>query len=322
MKRILLASASVFAFAGAAAAEVSFSGSANAELNGLTGYSTDAEITASLTQELDNGLTATAEVTFAADESADLDAAGELTYGSISLTSDTAGITFGTGIHGAAFSAVSDTIGIGDGDEGVDGVNGYVMFGETTIFLSMPINEGQTDINSDDIEIGVTSVVGGWTVGLGFANDGIDSDIVVKGSGSVAGADLTVAAGQVGGETRWDVAASYPVGPITLGATMDDSEAWKVSLGYAEGAVAVDAAFDSDEVWSLEASYDMGNGLVAYAGMVAAGDDFYVGGEYDLGGGASFYASYAEDGGAQNGDNEIGANDYARGTTVGLSFEF
>lgn len=320
MKRILLASASVFAFAGAAAAEVSFSGEANAELNGLTGFSTDAEITAALTQELNNGLTATAEVTFAADEGDDAD---ELSYGSISLTSDTAGITFGTGIHGGAFSAVSDTIGIGDGDEGVDGINGYVMFGETTVFLSMPINEGDTDIVSDDIEIGVTSVVGGWTVGLGFAANNVDDNgFVVKGSGSVAGADLTVAAGQVDDETVWDVAASYPVGPVTLGATIDSGEAWEVSVGYAEGAVAVDAAFDSDEDWSLEASYDMGNGLVAYAGIVDAGNDFYVGGAYDLGGGASFYASYVEDGGTLNGDNEIGANDYAAGTTVGLSFEF
>jgi hypothetical protein len=319
MKRILLASASVFAFAGAAAAEVSFSGSANAELNGLTGFSTDAEITAALSQELDNGLTVSTEVTI------DPVDGGALSYGTISLTSDTAGISFGTDLHGAAFSAVSDTIGIGDGDEGVSGINGYVMFGETTVYLSMPIEEGTggtVDVDSDDLEIGVTSVVGGWTVGLGYANDGIDSNIVVKGSGSVAGADLTVAAGQVGGETRWDVAASYPVGPITLGVTMDDSEAWEVSVGYADGAVAVDAAFDSGDDWSLEASYDMGNGLVAYAGMVAAGDDFYVGGEYDLGGGASFYASYVEDGGAPNGDNEIGANDYARGTTVGLSFEF
>mgnify|MGYP002629149666 CR=1 FL=1 len=319
MKRILLASASVFAFAGAAAAEVTFSGEANAELNGLTGFSTDAEITAALTQELNNGLTATAEVTFAADEGDDAD---ELSYGSISLTSDTAGITFGTGIHGAAFSAVSDTIGIGDGDEGVDGVNGYVMFGETTVFLSLPINEGQTDVDSNDIELGVTSVLGGWTVGLGYANDGTNSDVVVKGSGSVAGLDLTVAAGQVGGDTAWDVAASYPVGPVTLGATIDSGEAWEVSVGYAEGAVAVDAAFDSDEDWSLEASYDMGNGLVAYAGIVDAGNDYYVGGAYDLGGGASFYASYVEDGGTLNGDNEIGANDYAAGTTVGLSFEF
>ena len=316
MKRILLASASVFAFAGAAAAEVTFSGEANAELNNEFGFSTDAEITAALTQELNNGLTATAEVTLDAD-------GNEVSYGSISLTSDTAGITFGTGIHGAAFSAVSDTIGIGDGDEGVDGVNGYVMFGEATVFLSLPINEGQTDIASDDIEIGVTSVVGGWTVGLGYAANNVDDNgFVVKGSGSVAGLDLTVAAGQVDDETVWDVAASYPVGPVTLGATIDSGEAWEVSVGYAEGAIAIDAAFDSDEDWSLEASYDMGNGLVAYAGIVDAGNDYYVGGAYDLGGGASFYASYVEDGGTLNGDNEIGANDYAAGTTVGLSFEF
>jgi hypothetical protein len=320
MKRILLASASVFAFAGAAAAEVTFSGSASAELNGLTGYSVDTDLSVTLTQELDNGLTASASLSFEDDDATDDIEA--LSYGSISLTSDTAGITFGTDLAGAAYSAVSDTIGIGQGEDGLAGITGFYMFGETTVFASMPIAEGDNSIDSDDIELGVSSVLGGWTVGLGYANDGTNNNFVVKGSGSVAGADLTVAAGQVGGETAWDVAASYPVGPVTLGATIDSAEAWEVSVGYAAGAISVDAAFDSDEIWSLEGSYDMGNGLVGYAGVVEAGDGYYVGGAYDLGGGASFYAHYAEVEGGIAGDTEVGANDYNIGTTVGLSFEF
>ena len=328
MKSILLASASVFAFAGAAAAEVTFSGEANAEFNSLTGYSTDAEITATLTQELDNGLTATAEVTFAADESAneaadDSDIGDELSYGDITLASDTASITFTTDLDGAAFSAVSDTIAIGDGEEsGATGIAGSYSIDATTIFVSMPIAEGDTSVDSDDIEFGVSSDLGGWEVGFGYAKNATDTDFVVKGSGNAAGLDITVAAGNIAGASRWDVEVAYPVGPVTLGATVDDSEAWEVTFAYAEGPLTVDAAFDSTDDYSLEGSYDVGNGLVVYAGLEDAGNDYYLGGEYDLGGGASFTASFVEDAGTPNADNEIGAQEYADGTTVGVSFEF
>jgi hypothetical protein len=320
MKSILLASASVFAFAGAAAAEVTFSGEANAEFNSLTGYSTDAEITATLTQELDNGLTATAEVTLAADEADDGD---ELSYGDITLASDTASITFTTDLDGAAFSAVSDTIAIGDGEEsGATGIAGSYSIDATTIFVSMPIAEGDTSVDSDDIEFGVSSDLGGWEVGFGYAKDATNTDFVVKGSGNAAGLDITVAAGNIAGASRWDVAVAYPVGPVTLGATVDDSEAWEVTFAYADGPLTVDAAFDSTDDYSLEGSYDVGNGLVVYAGLEDAGNDYYLGGAYDLGGGASFTASFVEDGGTANADNEIGAQDYADGTTVGVSFAF
>ncbi|PWG16259.1 porin [Salibaculum griseiflavum] len=320
MKSILLASASVFAFAGAAAAEVSFSGTASAEYNSLDGYATDTDLTVTLTQELDNGLTASASLSFEDDDMSD-DIEG-LTYGDISLTSDNAGITFGTDLAGAAYSAVSDTIGIGQGEDGLAGITGYYSIDATTIFVSMPIAEGDTSVDSDDIEFGVTSDLGGWEVGFGYDKDATDTNFVVKGSGNAAGLDITVAAGNIAGASRWDVAVAYPVGPVTLGATVDDSEAWEVTFAYAEGPLTVDAAFDSTDDYSLEGSYDVGNGLVVYAGLEDAGNDYYLGGAYDLGGGASFTASFVEDGGTANADNEIGAQDYADGTTVGVSFEF
>ncbi|MDR9427834.1 MAG: porin [Salibaculum sp.] len=326
MKSILLASASVFAFAGAAAAEghtgVNFSGEANAEYNSENGYSTDAEATATLTQELDNGLTATAEITLAADEGDDSD---ELSYGDITLASDTASITFTNDLDGAAFSAVSDTIGIGDGEEsGAVGVAGSVTMSPATFYISMPINEGG-DGDTDDIEFGLSADVSGWTVGLGFANDAAGDDdggFVAKASGTVSGFDLTVAAGEVDGDNKYDVAVSYPIGAVTIGANTDDSEESELTLGYAEGPVSVDVAVDTEDDYSIDGSYDVGNGLVVYAGIVDAGDDMYVGGAYDLGGGASFTASFVDDGGTANGDNEIGAQDYADGTTVGVSFAF
>ena len=189
--------------------------------------------------------------------------------------------------------------------------------GDATLFVSVPLS-GTNDVDTADMEFGVTAAVGGMTVGLAMA----DSDFVGKVSGTAAGLSYTVAAGSVADANRWDVAVSYPAGPVTVGYTVDDSEAWEVSAAYAAGAVAAELTYNSDEVYDIEASYDAGNGLVAYVGMLNSGDDTYLGAAYSLGGGASAYASYVKDTGTQNVDNEIGANDYARGTTVGVSFTF
>lgn len=99
MKRILLASASIVAFAGAAAAEVTFSGEAalgynDNEAGDNDGFYWDAELGITLTQELDNGLTAAATVTSDLVDNqleGDIFAEGYV----LSLTSETAGLYFG-----------------------------------------------------------------------------------------------------------------------------------------------------------------------------------------------------------------------------------
>ena len=48
---------------------------------------------------------------------------------------------------------------------------------------------------------------------------------------------------------------------------------------------------------------------------------YYVGGTYDLGGGASVLMVYADDEDG-NQEDEIGAGDYFPGTTVEVSFSF
>ena len=54
-------------------------------------------------------------------------------------------------------------------------------------------------------------------------------------------------------------------------------------------------------------SYDMGNGMSVFVGADDAGDDNHAGLSYDLGGGASLLASYADDSG-----DEVGAKDYKK----------
>ena len=318
MKNILLTSTALVAFAGAAAAgghtSVSFSGAASAEYNSIGGFNTDADLDATMSADLDNGLTAS--VTIGIDTA---NFVGEPTKsGNLTLSSDTASLTLGNDVSSASFSAVGDTIALGDGEDGITGVIGSYTMGAATLFVSMPVPTGATTVDSADIEVGVTAAVGAMTVGLAMAN----SDFVGKVSGTAAGASFTVAAGSVADVNHWDATVSYPVGAVTIGYTVDDSEAWEVSAAYAEGALSADVSYNSAESYDIEVSYDMGNGLVVSAGMLNSGDDTYIGGAYELAAGASAYASYVNDTGVQNAKNEIGANKYARGTTVGVSFTF
>lgn len=69
MKSILFTTTALVAFAGAAAADISLSGEASAEFNsngGVQSYSTAAEMTATASATLDNGLTASTEFTLKA----------------------------------------------------------------------------------------------------------------------------------------------------------------------------------------------------------------------------------------------------------------
>ena len=86
-----------------------------------------------------------------------------------------------------------------------------------------------------------------------------------------------------------------------------------VSVGYDVNSAAV-------ATWALDGSYDVGNGITATFGT-NFDSDLYVGGTYDLGGGASLLVSYATDANGSQ-DDEIGANGYQAGTTVEVSFAF
>ena len=102
-------------------------------------------------------------------------------------------------------------------------------------------------------------------------------------------------------------------------------------MAYEQGPVSVTFDYESengDDDYGLEGAYDVGNGLVLFAGYVfeenggADNDAYYVGGEYDLGSGAELIVSYADDDNDHSFEDEIGAQEYQEGTTVEVSFEF
>ena len=331
MKNILLTTTALVAFAGAAAAgghtSVSFAGEASVEYNSNAGYSTAAEMTATGSATLDNGLTASTSLTIDA-------VAATISDGSISLSSDTSSLTFGTELDGAVFTAVGDDYAIGDdGEEGVaEGLVASVTMGETTLTVSAPM--GAT-IETADVEVGVTTSAAGWSLGFGLA----DSAYAMTAAGTAGGA--TVGFG-LSSDSEWDVSVAYPVGAVTISASTDEAEAWtvgaayaadgvsagielnaddtwEITAGYAADGVTVAAAFTDASVMTLGATYDMGNGLTVGAGIEDTVN--YAFASYDLGGGANAFVDYTD---AAAKLEEVGPSerDIATGTTVGVSFTF
>ena len=331
MKNILLTTTAIVAFAGAAAADghssVSLAGEASVEYNSNAGYSTAAEMTATGSATLDNGLTASTSLTIDA-------VAATISDGSISLSSDTSSLTFGTELDGAVFTAVGDDYAIGDdGEEGVaEGLVASVTMGETTLTVSAPM--GAT-IETADVEVGVTTSAAGWSLGFGLA----DSAYAMTAAGTAGGA--TVGFG-LSSDSEWDVSVAYPVGAVTISASTDEAEAWtvgaayaadgvsagvelnaddtwEITAGYAADGVTVAAAFTDASVMTLGATYDMGNGLTVGAGIEDTVN--YAFASYDLGGGANAFVDYTD---AAAKLEEVGPSerDIATGTTVGVSFTF
>lgn len=343
MKRILLASASVIAFAGAAAAEITFSGEATLGYNDTdnaavsddaVGFYWDASVDVTMSQALDNGLTASASfgLNVVEDNLGDDVASSDYV---LSLTSDTAGLYFGN----TEFAAITHWTSAGDmeadgfseedgetvlrGDIAYNGVNAsvsYAVDGENLEQLSL----------GADATFGTISVAFGyqessdWTGGSGDFNGSEVMGISV--GTSFGGADVRLAYAQDDIQDTIAVKVSYPFGPVILGASFASEsladDFWEISADYAAGAIAVNANYDSNEDWELTGSYDVGNGITAYAGLVDAGDDMYVAGSVALGEGATLLVSYVDTGDTSNADDEVGPNDYQEGATVELGFSF
>jgi outer membrane protein OmpU len=358
MKRILLASASIVAFAGAAAAEITFSGEATLGYNDTDnlnpdqqgadqdnlGFYWDASIDVTMSKALDNGLTASASFGLNVVEN-DL---GEDVASSdyvLSLTSDTAGLYFGN----TEFAAVTHWVSAGDmesdgfsEEDGETVLRGDITYGGVNASVSYAVNGEKLE----QLSLGADATFGTISVAFGYQEDanpeytgaGGDyngNDVMGLSVGtSFGGADVRLAYAQEGGtEDRSTIAVkvSYPFGPVTIGASyaMEDDKLdatvedfWEISADYASGPIAANVNYDSNEDWELTGSYDVGNGITAYAGVVDAGDDMYVAASVALGEGATLLVSYVDTGDTSNADDEIGPNDYQEGATVELGFSF
>lgn len=276
----------------------------------------------------------TTSLTFATEDFAD----DGITAGSITLSSETASLTFGEELDGAAFAAVGDDIAIGDGEEGVDGVAAEFTVNGATVFVTVPLGFGVADVDTADAELGATVALGDFTLGLGYA----DEQVVATVEAAIAGANVTAAFSNIdaGDGNQWDVGADYTVGGVTLSASTDEVEAWTVGAEMVTGDLTLGAEYNADETYELTADYAAGDVAVELAtdgtdfsigatytmdaltlGAGFAEDENYVFASYDLGGGAVAFVDYTD---AAADLDEVGPSerDIAVGTTFGLSFAF
>ena len=354
MKSILLASASVFAFAGAAAAEVSFTGEAELGYNddsaqGNDGFYHDLDFTIVAEQALDNGLTAGASLDISnLSDGGSIDASDYTLY----VESDMAALRFGDldpvaednwgGVDGSAYDSFNDQDVHLDSTTSPLGANvfeallvGEISYGGVDGMISYGVDTDGNFVEDelDAMQIYASGDFGNVSAELAYQAEfaGTGAVIALGGSTTVAGADLGVAFADADGGNSIGVDVSYPVGPVTAGAyftsNSNDPDAYGISVDYSEGPIAVNAFYDNDvddtaEDYGIEGSYDVGNGLMIMAGLVDSFDDRYVAGEYDLGSGAALLISHADDSDNDDTSDEIGDPEYQEGTTVEVSFEF
>jgi hypothetical protein len=278
MKSILLASASVFAFAGAAAAEVSFSGTAALGYNDDTtgdndGFYWDGNVAVDLSQELDNGLTAGATFDFDfadADQNDQGDAnLGEaLSAGGYTLfiESDMASLTFGD----TTFAAENNWVSAGDMEndpfseaDGEAALRGDVTYGNIEGSISYVIaNNNDTYNASEDLNqlsLGASADFGGVNVVMAYQ---AESD-------------------EAGGFYSNGVAPNGDNGDFT------DNEVFGLSVGTTFAGADVRVAYASDQTADedsigIEGSYPIGPvTATAYYVAESLGDDgFGISAEY------------------------------------------
>jgi hypothetical protein len=374
MKSILLASVSIVAFAGAAAAEVVFSGSATFGYNDdpvgdNEGFYWESDLAISLTQELNNGLTAgvTFDIDIADDDDGDgqgnpIDSSGFVLF----LESEQAGIYFGDTSFAAQKFWFEDNVDemAGDGFSEQDGemvLRGDITYGTVEASLSYTVADTNGEVPDGDVDqlsLGAGFVVGGYTFTVAYQEesdavndddttavderDGVygayddfntDSIFGIAGIVQLAGVDAVIAyASNLTQEhNSLGIAVSYPFGPVALNAfyvmedgPLADEDAYGIGFFYENGPINVEAAWksvDGADDSRIEGTYDIGNGILLWAGLTAGGDDYYVAGTVDLGGGAQLLVSYGVDDDF-SAEDEIGNPDIQNGATVELTLAF
>ena len=362
MKSILLASASIVAFAGAAAAEVSFGGEATLGYNDTAegdndGFYWDANLAVTLSQALNTGLTAKATFDF---DVADHDNGSDLVSGGylLELASENSSLQFGD-VEYAAIS-VWNTAGawlIEDDFSEVDGetvLRGNVNYNGVDARISYLVADpdGNEYDDLEQLSLGAKAAFGNFNLALAYQDEspaavGRDlhpEEVFGLTAGTTFGGAtvvLSYANNLTDEEDSIGLSVAYPVGPLSLRGwvasnSVNDDLSYGLRAIYSADAFSVTANVESrgdvDPIrWNLEGSYNVGNGITAYAGILGrdvwSDEVYYVAGEMDLGNGAALLVSYADADAAGTSagyinDDEVGAREYQVGLTAEVSFTF
>lgn len=334
MKKVLLASTALVAFAGAASAEVTISGSAEMGIVGGTGMETQfmqsVDVRFSLSGETDGGLTFGATIDL--DDSQDTAAAGRDTVDSTTYSDFTVFISgsFGTVTMGDTDGALDWAL----TDMGNIGNPGTIADDETA---HVGYNGNWLDGAYDGQIVRYDNTFGDFGVAISVEMDDtgvLDTGYAVgfKYSTELSGADLALALGyqeadvtnfatvlDYFGSTYFGTTTGVKVTALALGATVT------LDSGFTGGFTYTDFSIDGTDAdithtgiglgYAMDAfSVHMNYGIFDVDGIELTG--WGLAGAYDLGGGASVLAGY--------GSSDLGdiGGDTVDTWSIGLSMAF
>ncbi len=188
------------------------------------------------------------------------------------------------------------------------------------------------DLNNgvdDDFSVGLGGDFGPAAVGFGYDNNssaGGNSAFAVSADFDAGIADVGVSYADNNGNTSIGLVASAEVYTgLTLGAyyAVNDpaDDAYGVTVDYTTGGFTLAIDYNTGEgaivdELEIDASYDLGNGVVLYAGHSdAAGEGYYVGAQIEIADGISATVAYSE-------ADEIGGPEFKDGTSAYLSLTY
>jgi hypothetical protein len=313
MKSILLASASAFAFAGAAAADVAWSGSAAAEYNLPVGSSNGATTT---TVKL--GAAASVAGDWTLSTSIAMSAAGAWTTGAVSLTDGTSTLTFGSNASGnghadGAFTAVKQaytTTTTTTADDTVDvsvstdlGGVALSLTGDTSAAaddwqLGASMSMGGIDIdagfgvmgaNQGDIAINASTTMGAATVGMNLLTENGTTTTDVSGSFTMDALTLSIATDNLTASGDYDASVKYSMGDLTLSGSVNEDQAWNIGTSYKAGDATASGTYYSTGYFKASVGYTM-DALKIAASTRTDTNAMSVSGSYDMGNGMTVFA--------------------------------
>lgn len=291
-------------------------------------YSADLDVTG--TAALNNGVTATLTYGINLDDSTGLVTGDiypvlvlESAYGKLS-----AGDADGVGPATDHYSETDGVADFGDGlyEEEFFAIRADVSYGSVDVSVS---ESGVLIDGIDDLRVGASGSFGNFTFGLGYGDASGDVGVNVGTTFGAFTVDASAAFGtdltSDGEDTNFGVQVGYEVNSsLSVGAYVSNFVEYGVSADYASGALTVGVAYSGGDIAdeaSIDVTYDIGSGLMAYAGYAyidaddSIDDGAYVALVYDLGAGAEAWVSYSE-------FDESGDPEFDDGLTIGVSVKF
>jgi outer membrane protein OmpU len=318
MKKVLLTTSALVAFAGFAAAEVTFGGEATVGYNDVEegGIYTDGSLDITGSAEFDGGVSLS--VTYGLDlYSGDFDA-----FPTITVTTQWATLTVGD-VEYAAVDMFADV-------DGMDGVSGFREINDEVVArvdltlggfaLGVATDANEDYNNADQLSIGLSGELGAFSMTAGY--DMVNEVMGVSLGGAFGGFDVDVA-------YMTDYSGEDSIG-LGLGATMggvgltgyyainsNAADAYGVGASFTSGPMMIGAYWDGDDTnasnFGVDVEYAVNDSVSAFAGWDEA-DGFYVYGTMAAGA-ATVGAGYAE-------YSDAGPEEIREGVSVWITMPF